>query len=59
MLVFMKNLPVNEGKVVLRRIPIMVAGLVLLGSEAAVAEQVTLKLSNGDTAWNSDSIGKY
>ena len=33
----------------LRRIPIMVAGLVLLGSEAAVAEQVTLKLSNGDT----------
>ena len=33
----------------LRRIPIIVAGLVLLGSEAAVAEQVTLKLSNGDT----------
>ena len=27
----------------------MAAGLVLLGSEAAVAEQITLKLSNGDT----------
>ena len=27
----------------------MAAGLVLLGSQAAVAEQVTLKLSNGDT----------
>ena len=33
----------------LRRIQIMAAGLVLLGSQAAVAEQVTLKLSNGDT----------
>ncbi len=33
----------------MRRIPIIAAGLVLLGSHAAVAEQVTLKLSNGDT----------
>ena len=33
----------------LRRIPIIAAGLVLLGANATVAEQVTLKLSNGDT----------
>jgi len=34
---------------VLRRIPIIAAGLVLLGAKATFAEQVTLKLSNGDT----------
>jgi len=34
---------------VLRRIPIIAAGAVLLGATATVAEQVTLKLSNGDT----------
>ncbi len=33
----------------LRRIPIIAAGLVLLGAKATFAEQVTLKLSNGDT----------
>ena len=33
----------------LRRIPIITAGLVLLGAQATFAEQVTLKLSNGDT----------
>ncbi|KZR88437.1 DUF481 domain-containing protein [Synechococcus sp. MIT S9508] len=33
----------------LRRIPIIAAGAVLLGATATVAEQVTLTLSNGDT----------
>ena len=33
----------------MRRIPIIAAGLVLLGAKATFAEQVTLKLSNGDT----------
>ena len=31
------------------RIPVIAAGLVLLGTKATLAEQVTLKLSNGDT----------